>query len=227
MADAENPARGLPDQTPPPEGPRKETAAATPAGAVSEAAAPAAKPVAPAAKHPAAKPPAEMAAEPWEDELTRALAQQFDNRIERFATYVGQNFLAADCAAVYDIVEALRDKWQFDYLVDLTAVDFPNRPKRFEVVYILYSYARNERIRLKCAVAEGERPRSVVALHATADWLEREVYDMFGIEFARHPDLRRLLLPEDWQGFPLRRDTNILAMDNQWVRENLGIESGQ
>ena len=175
----------------------------------------------------AAKPPAEMAAEPWEDEMTRALARQFGARIERFAAYVGQKFLVADAAAIPEILQILRGEWDYDYLVDFTAVDYPARERRFELVYILYSFARNERVRLTSSVALDARSVSVCGIFPAANWMEREVYDMFGIEFAGHPDLRRLLLPEDWQGFPLRRDTSILAMDNSWVKENLGIESGQ
>jgi NADH-quinone oxidoreductase subunit C len=92
---------------------------------------------------------------------------------------------------------------------------------------VLYSFSRNERIRVKTRIKEGQKPQSVVGVHLTANWLEREVYDMFGIEFQGHPDLRRILMPDEWEGHPLRKDYDILQMDNRWVQENLGIESGQ
>ena len=182
----------------------------------------------PAAAHPAApKAPAVMAVAPWEDDLTRRLAEQFAGDITEFSTYLGQAFLIATPAAVIPIIEFLKLEADFDYLVDLTAVDYPARPERFDLVYILYSFARNERIRIKTRIPEGFKPESAAGVHPTANWLEREVYDMFGIEFANHPDLKRILMPDDWQGHPLRKDYGILQMDNRWVKENLGIESGQ
>ncbi|MEK7754863.1 MAG: NADH-quinone oxidoreductase subunit C [Acidobacteriota bacterium] len=182
----------------------------------------------PAAAPPAApKAPASMAATPWEDELTRRLAEQYPDQITEFSTYLGQSFLVAKPAAVVLIVEFLKLEADFDYLADLTAVDYPKRPERFDLVYVLYSFARNERIRIKTRIADGEKIESVVGVHLTANWLEREIYDMFGIEFANHPDLKRILMPDGWEGHPLRKDYGILQMDNRWVKENLGIESGQ
>jgi NADH-quinone oxidoreductase subunit C len=95
------------------------------------------------------------------------------------------------------------------------------------LVYILYSFSRNERIRVKARVKEGEKPATMTTVHLTADWLEREVFDMFGIEFEGHPNMKRILMPDEWQGHPLRKDYSILGMDQKWVQENLGIESGQ
>ena len=129
--------------------------------------------------------------------------------------------------AVIPILETLKLELDFDYLVDLTAVDYPKRAERFDVVYILYSFARNERIRVKTMITDGDRPATAVTVHLAANWLEREVFDMFGIEFEGHPDMRRILLPEEWQGYPLRKDYSILRQDDGWVQENLGIESGQ
>jgi len=167
-----------------------------------------------------------MAATPWEGALPQLLAEKCGSSILECATYVGQNFVVVDPSSIYLVIEALKTEG-FDYLVDLTAVDYPAKPERFEVIYILYSFARNERVRVKARVKEGEKPHSVVGLYATANWLEREAYDMFGIEFAHHPDLRRILMPDGWKGYPLRKDYKITQMDNQWVQENLGIPSGQ
>jgi NADH:ubiquinone oxidoreductase subunit C len=82
-------------------------------------------------------------------------------------------------------------------------------------------------LRLKIPLAANEEAASLVSVWPVANWLEREIFDMFGIRFIGHPDLKRILLPEEWQGHPLRKDYDILKQDDAWVRENLGIESGQ
>ncbi len=205
----------------PPPAPAAKPVAAKPA---------AAKPAAPAGeKKPpaAAKKPAEMETQPWSDDLTAGLRERFGDQIRGSFTYVGQKFLVAAPEAAIPILEYLKLEADFDYLVDITAVDYPKREERFDVVYIVYSFARNERLRVKIRIRDGQPVESAVSVHLTADWLEREVYDMFGIEFRNHPGLKRILMPDDWEGFPLRKDYDILHMDQQWVRENLEIESGQ
>jgi len=126
-----------------------------------------------------------------------------------------------------DILRRLREDEQFDYCVDVTAAHYPKREKQFDVIWILYSFARNERMRVKTQIADGASIASAVSIWPTANWLEREVYDMFGIRFDGHPDLKRILLPDGWKGYPLRKDYGILQQDTEWVQINLGIESGQ
>jgi len=142
-------------------------------------------------------------------------------------TYLGQNYLVLDASITAEALRILRDEEQFDYCVDLTATHYPTREKQFELIWILYSFARNERIRVKTMIADGESFPSSVEIWPTTNWLEREVYDMFGIRFDGHPDLKRILLPDGWKGYPLRKDYGIIQQDQEWVQINLGIESGQ
>jgi NADH-quinone oxidoreductase subunit C len=161
----------------------------------------------------------------WEGDLPNSVRARFPDAA--FHSYLDQHFIEAAPGLIIDLLLHLRDAEQFDMLIDLTAVDRPKEPARFEVIYILYSLPRNLRIRVKTRVAENGSPASAVNVYAGANWLEREVFDMFGIRFDGHPDLKRILLPEDWTGFPLRKETSITGMDNEWVQRNLGIESGQ
>ncbi|MBI1909429.1 MAG: NADH-quinone oxidoreductase subunit C [Deltaproteobacteria bacterium] len=109
----------------------------------------------------------------------------------------------------HSLLSFLRDTegYQFDFLMDLCGVDYLGRQPRFEVVYHLYSLANNHRLRIRVALPE-EDPviDSAVNLWKTADWQEREVYDMLGIRFTGHPQLKRILLPETFEGYPLRKD---------------------
>ena len=175
----------------------------------------------------AAKPPPEMVVEPWDDELSGEILRGVESAVERVGSYLGQKFVIAAPGRLLALTKFVRNQLGFDFLVDLTAVDYPQRERRFELVYILHSFSRNERIRLKANFGLEEHPPSLTPLFPAANWLEREVFDMFGIEFDGHPAMRRLLLPDEWEGFPLRKDASILGMDQKWVQENLGIESGQ
>ncbi len=189
----------------------------------------AAKPAAPAAAKPAAavppKPPAPKP-EPWDSELVRSLKAQYGSGIAEASTYAGQNYLVVDSSIVYEILRRTQDEL-FDYCVDITAVHYPKRDVQFDVVYVLYSFHSNERLRIKTRLKDGEHLRSAVAIWPTANWLEREVFDMFGIEFDGHPELKRILMPENWKGHPLRKDYGILQQDTEWVKNNIGIESAQ
>lgn len=174
-----------------------------------------------------AKPAPVMASEAWEDSLTASLAAAFPDANLLFARYRGQDFLQVAAAQVPAIAAYLRDQEGFRYFCDLTVVDHPKDAQRFEVVIHLYSLANSRRIRIKSRAAEQEAFPSLSGVFPAANWLEREAYDMFGLTFAGHPNLKRILMPEDWDGFPLRKEKSILAMDQAWVNKHLGIESGQ
>ena len=95
---------------------------------------------------------------------------------------------------------------KFSSLVDITGVDYPQRPKRFDVVYHLLSMYQNHRIRLRVSIREEDMVPSIIEVHPSANWFEREVFDMFGILFSGHPDLRRILTDYGFRGYPLRKD---------------------
>lgn len=172
-------------------------------------------------------PPAQMASIPWASEFTARLGSVLGCAEVTFETYLGQNIVILPSSRVVEAVRYLHTSEEFDFLVDITAVDYPKNAQRFELIYILYSFARNERVRLKTRVAESETALSLTAVFKGANWLEREAFDMFGIRFEGHPNLKRILLPDEWQGHPLRKDASIIGMDNNWVQAHLGIESGQ
>ena len=94
----------------------------------------------------------------------------------------------------------------FDQLIDITAIDYPSREKRFELVYILLSMKKNKRIILKTAINENDSIDSITQIFKTSDWYERECYDLFGIKFNNHPDLRRIMTDYNFEGHPLRKD---------------------
>jgi NADH-quinone oxidoreductase subunit C len=218
----------------------KEPSAATPPAAGGEGApkppapaAPAAKPPAPAAAKPPAAAPPRPPAPPKEgpvaldNELVKRYREKFGPAILEAWSDRKQAILVVARELLAEIALYSRDEEKFDWLSDLTAVDWPKREKRFDIVLNMYSFEKNERLRVKAHAGADERVPSVQGVWSTANWMEREAYDMFGIVFEGHPDLKRILLPEEWQGYPLRKDYDILTQDTAWVRENLGIESGQ
>jgi NADH-quinone oxidoreductase subunit C len=115
--------------------------------------------------------------------------------------------------ALLPVVTLLRDDPSLDYqmLSDLFGVDYPDREKRFDILYNLYSLSRNRRAFLRVRVAQDEAVPTISAIFPNANWAEREVYDLFGVSFEGHPDLRRILMPDDWDGHPLRKDYPLIG----------------
>jgi NADH-quinone oxidoreductase subunit C len=135
------------------------------------------------------------------EEMHERYGAQVDDSFEQVRLLLGEEQLIAT-------LRLLRDAFEFDLLLDITAVDYwPQLEPRFNVVYQLYSINRNENISLRVPV-NNSRPvlPSITPLFTNANWFERELWDMFGIRFEGHPDMRRIIMPYDWQGHPLRKD---------------------
>ncbi len=120
----------------------------------------------------------------------------------------GELTLTAPAARIVDLLAMLRDNpsYRFVQLIDLCGVDYPEREQRFEVVYHLLSMTRNKRVRIKVATDEDTPVPSVTSVYPCADWFEREAFDMYGVFFSGHPDLRRILTDYGFHGHPLRKD---------------------
>ena len=156
--------------------------------------------------------------------LVKKLREAVDGAVIEATEFVGQLSIQIERASVIEVCDFLsRDaETPFDYLSDLTAVHFPERlDAPFEVVYNLYSISANERVRLKVRTTAEAGVETVSGVWPTANWMEREVYDLFGITFKNHPDLRRLLLPPDWEGHPLRKEYPLEFIENEWTARHL------
>ncbi len=228
--------------TPPAASARAAAASGGPVAAAPKPAAakpaPAAKPAAaapkPAASHeppkpappsgpPDPPPPADLAVPAFITALQTALP----SAVAHVSYYLGDWTIVVTPAQILEAMQFLRDapEARFDYCSDVTATDWPPRAERFDVVYILYSVRLRHRVRVKVKVADAEPLPSVSGIWPAANWLEREVYDMFGVNFTGHPDRRRILMPQDWQGFPERKDYPLegpgeLLMENplDWLK---------
>lgn len=199
--------------------------AAAGGGAAKAAAAPAAHDMKPAPPSgPPDPPPPAGAAVPA---FISALQSALPGAVEQLSFWVGDWTVITSPARLLEVGRFLHDtpSIAFDFCSDVTASDWPTRPKRFDVVYCLYSTRHRTRVRLKVRAAESEGVPSVSGIWPAANWLEREVYDLFGVNFTGHPDRRRILMPDDWQGFPQRKDYPLegpgeLLMENplDWLK---------
>ena len=219
----ENPEAAKPAAPKPPADPAP--APGSPKPEAKAAGAPKAAPKAPAPPPgpPDQAPPADLPVPAYVAAVQSGLA----GAVEQVSYWVGDWAVIVPAARFAETCRFLRDQpgCQFDYLSDLTAVDWPTRDKRFDLVACLYSTALRHRVRVKARVAESEAVPSVTGIWPAANWLEREVYDMFGVTFTGHPDLRRMLMPFDWQGHPQRKDYPLegpgeLLMENpqDWLK---------
>lgn len=160
-----------------------------------------------------------------DDPVIDKVKARFGDGIEETIEMLGDQILRVRRDDIHEVLRFLRDdeEAQFDFLTDLTAVHWPEKSPPFEIVYHLHSFPRGVRLRVKTGAGDGEPVESAVDLWGAANWMEREVWDLFGVRFEHHPDLRRLLLPSDWEGHPLRKEHALEYRENDWVRRHLEI----
>jgi NADH-quinone oxidoreductase subunit C len=235
-----------PDAAKAPDAPKAPEAAAAPAATPAAPPAPAApkpaaaaapKPAAPAAKPavehapkaaaptgpPDQPPPADLVPPAFITTLQAALP----GAVTAISYWLGDWTIIVAPDQIIEVAQHLRytPDAAFDLCTDLTATDWPTRPARFDVIYCLYSIRHRHRLRVKTMVGENQPLASATPVWPAANWLEREVFDMFGVNFTGHPDRRRILMPDDWQGYPQRKDYPLegpgeLLMENplDWLK---------
>jgi NADH-quinone oxidoreductase subunit C len=140
--------------------------------------------------------------------ILNKIKERFAGSIQEIVEFRNELICVVKKDDIPDVCKFLRDdpELSFDFLSCVSGVDFPERTPRFDVVYELYSISKNHRLRLKVRVGERESVPSLTSIWSTANWHEREVFDLFGVNFEGHPDLRRIVMPDDYEGHPLRKD---------------------
>ncbi|PYT05422.1 MAG: hypothetical protein DMF60_12060 [Acidobacteria bacterium] len=182
---------------------------------------------APAAGHKPAPPPKKgptVTVDITGDALIDRIRQRFGEAITEAVATLGQQIIRVKKESLIELCNFLHDDEEalFDMCTDVTAVHWPERAgQEFDVVILLYSVPKNRRLRVKVSLADGEACPSVTPIWTGANWMEREVFDMFGLRFEGHPDLRRILLPSDWPGHPLRKEYPIEYRDNEWTDKHI------
>lgn len=143
------------------------------------------------------------------------LKETFPEAVRDIEEFRRETSITIDAGKIREVMTFLKEneKLCYDLLLDLAGVDFDDRSPRFMIAYLLHSTKFNNKLRIKTTVAEGASLDTVSDIWMAADWMEREVYDLFGIIFNNHPYLRRILLPEDFVGHPLRKDFPVKVPD--------------
>ncbi|MHB1459874.1 MAG: NADH-quinone oxidoreductase subunit C [Armatimonadota bacterium] len=162
--------------------------------------------------------------------LVDALVKRFGSAVLNTSQFRGDQWLLVSAAALPDILTYLRDtpEFQMNFVSDIVGVDMLGRSHpRFEIIYNLYSMFNFKRVFIKVAVDEGQAVPSVTTVFAGANFPEREIFDMFGVEFTGHPDLTRILMPDDWVGYPLRKDFPLGGEEIEFAQDTHGPSTSE
>jgi NADH-quinone oxidoreductase subunit C len=147
------------------------------------------------------------------DAFLQTVANGLSTQTLKMTTYAGEISILVNATELHGTLKLLRDNFGFDYLVDITAIDHFRDEQRFEISYNIYNLSANKRIRIKTFVEENlPEVESAVDIWPSANWLEREQWDMMGIRFRNHPDLRRIFMPEDFEYHPLRKEFPLIGI---------------
>jgi len=147
--------------------------------------------------------------------IVEKMKKRFSAEVEDVVEFRGETTVTVKKEQIVDICQFLRDELGYKLLTDLCGVDYMGQEPRFMVVYNIYNLSSKQRLRLKAPVGEDESIASVTGVWGTANWHEREAWDLLGIHFDGHPDLRRILMPADWEGHPLRKDYPVQGPDRE------------
>jgi NADH-quinone oxidoreductase subunit C len=176
-----------------------------------------------AAAPPAPKPPPPPKIDlkaPVDSLPLKSLQEKFPQAVIEVSFHAGEATVLLKKDSLTEICRFLKEDpaLRMDYLSNLCGVDFPEREQRFEVVYHLFSVSKRHRINLKVRAADAEPVPTVTGVWRTANWHEREAFDLLGIPFEGHPDLRRILLSDEWQGHPLRKEYPVKGYDRDHIK---------
>jgi NADH-quinone oxidoreductase subunit C len=193
--------------------------AAPPAEKPPAPAPPAAASPAPAPPRPAPPPKIDLKV-PVDSLALKALQEKFPQAVLEVSFHAGETTVLLKKESLVEVCRFLKEDpaLRMDYLSNLCGVDFPEREQRFEMVYHLFSIPKRHRINLKVRAADGEPIPTVTPVWRTANWHEREAFDLLGIPFEGHPDLRRILLTDEWQGHPLRKEYPVKGYDRDHLK---------
>ena len=141
-------------------------------------------------------------------DLEKKINSELTTNIKSSKIKFNQLVIYSEIENIFEVISFLKnnEKCKFKQLIDITAVDYPKREKRFQLVYLLLSHENNKRIIINSDLGEDTKVQSITNIFPAANWMEREVFDMYGILFKEHPDLRRILTDYEFEGYPLRKD---------------------